>query len=468
MDSAGGREGCLRRAERLSGRAQCGFRTREFVGRGVASGFGVGQGAEQALAALFQGGDHFVEGNNVGLGFLKTFLKRGDVIGGALAARFPAGAFGSDRIAAALAGLTLADVGGDAGLRDGEGGALLLRGALDFLQSRSWIGFAVKLRQFVLDVVEGSLGIGLRGFGAVPCLGNRGHLRFGGASLPFDRFEGVARGDVIGLRVAPKGAEAFFFRGCCGVRGGGLLLFGGQALCFRLGELFALEHVGEAVAFGEALGGRRHAAGDGDEPVPTPEVALAADEALALLQMRLQTCAELARDDADLAQATREFGRCADVEAERLGVGGQGFIVGPDFDAAPTDVGAFVDRRIEIVAEGRNKGCFVAGRDAQRLDDGRHAIFVGRHHELRERFAFGDQRGERHACALGGFALGAREFRKIAELVFGVERGGLDFRDFARETLALLGDGGELQRIGCGSGGRFSIALESGEFGGEL
>ncbi len=60
------------------------------------------------------------------------------------------------------------------------------------------------------------------------------------------------------------------------------------------------------------------------------------------------------------------------------------------------------------------------------------------------------ERGERHACALGGLARCARKLGEVAELVLGVEGGGLDLRDLARETLALLGDGGKLQRIGCG------------------
>ncbi len=55
------RDGRLRFAQRLGRGAQCGLGAGELVGSGIAGSFGVGLGAEQALAAFFEGGDDFLQ-----------------------------------------------------------------------------------------------------------------------------------------------------------------------------------------------------------------------------------------------------------------------------------------------------------------------------------------------------------------------------------------------------------------------
>ena len=85
----------------------------------------------------------------------------------------------------------------------------------------------------------------------------------------------------------------------------------------RACALVALDR-GQAVALGEPLRRRRGAFGGGRESVPPPQIALARDEALAGLELRLQAAAFLARgDDAGLPQAAVELGRGFDMRGER-------------------------------------------------------------------------------------------------------------------------------------------------------
>ena len=376
---------------------------------------------------------------------------------------FPSCALGGERFGAARSGFPLAFVAGDAGLRDRQRRAPILRRFLHLRQACGRIVLRVEARELILDMVEACLGFATVGLRLLARFSDGRELGFGLARLALDGSQRVACCDMVRLRVAPERAQALFLGGGGGVGGGCLLIECGQALNLGALNLLPLEHLREAIALGEALSGGRHAAGDDDESVPPPQVALAADEALALLQVRLQSGAELARHDADLAQAARQFGRCADVQAQWLRVGWEGSVLGAHFDGAPAYGRVLVRRRVEVVAQGCNEGCFVPRRNAQLFYDGRHSVLVGRHHELRQRLALGNERGERHACVLHLLGFEARGLREVAELVLGFERCRLDGRDLAGERLAFLGDCGELEGIGRGGGCSFGIALERRE-----
>jgi hypothetical protein len=120
------------------------------------------------------------------------------------------------------------------------------------------------------------------------------------------------------------------------------------------------------------LGGGRRALGGSRETVPPPQVAGAADEALARLQGRLQLMALGAvGDDAGLAQAAIELRRCLHVSGKLIDARGQHRIVAGHLDMAPMDGCFLLGRRLEIVAESRAERCLVAVRHAQALEDRR-------------------------------------------------------------------------------------------------
>ncbi len=138
---------------------------------------------------------------------------------------------------------------------------------------------------------------------------------------------------------------------------------------------------------------RRRVPGDAVEPVPAPEMAFGADEALAGPQRGLQRRAPLRRDHADPVETAGEEVRRLHMGGERLGTrrqGGRRLVSG---QVGPA--GAVVaHRRAEIVGHRRAERRLVAVGDAQNV----HQAAPGRpvlRQELLERPVLGLKRRER-------------------------------------------------------------------------
>jgi len=287
---------------------------------------------------------------------------------------------------------------------------------------------------------------------------------------------GAAQGEALHVLL---GADGGLVRLCRGVRqvrhvaacghqgdfgvgellGGPGALFGGEIAGDAGGRDFRHEG-GAARALFQLFSGGQRRIGRPHETIPAPEIAFAADEALAGLQLRDEGEAVCAVDEAALRQARHQFGGRFDERAERRRAARQAG-AGIAMAAGPVDGRGGIGGRVEIVVQRGGEGAFKAGRA--------HAI----HHrrsggggELAQQaieplelgfqlaqLAFGGEQRRRQTCfkrtRIVDRAQGCRERRlRGLRLCFGVDMAGagilqrlFQFRGFANGGEFGLGAG---------------------------
>jgi len=263
-------------------------------------------------------------------------------------------------------------------------------------------------------------------------------LRGGGA---LGGGEGVADAVVLGLRFALGAArvllaaESFFRRDACVFESGAGL--GGEIA--RALE-FGFE-VGQAVPLFEPARGGGRRIGGGGVAVPAPERALAGDEALAGLQLGLETLAVRRLDHADLREPARE--RCGAAHEIRKRDGALGKR-GRDVEGRqriPVHRRCDVARHGKIVAHGGAERRLETVFDLHRVDHGRPEVRLADCEEIGERLRLG---GEVARAALG-------DLHRLARRFFRVLRGGARFLRVER---------GIFRRFHAGGGGLEFARLE--------
>ena len=235
----------------------------------------------------------------------------------------------------------------------------------------------------------GGFRLGAVGVEAAVSLGQRRLPRGMAIDLALGIGMTLTRGIGLALRRPPLLARG-------GLRSGsGLQLgFGGfQRLalggCLDAGLLELVFDVDQPCPLGQTPRRAGRGVGCGDKTVPAPDVAFRRHQPLAGLQLRHQLRAALLGDDADLREATRQFGRRLDMRRERLDPFGQSRVALGDAGIGPAHRRRRIDRRIEIVAERRAQRLLIALGDGDAVDDRRPQILGLAVDEFRNRARFG-------------------------------------------------------------------------------
>ncbi len=254
-------------------------------------------------------------------------------------------------------------------------------------------GFGLKARRQFGQRRDGALmramGLGAVGIEAAVSFCQRRLSRGVAIDLALGIGMTFARGIGLALCCAPRIARGSF-RGGSGLQLG---LGGFQRLSLGAGIdtglLKLVFDVDQSRALGETPRRTGRCVGGGDESIPAPDVAFRRHQPLAGLQLRHQLRAALLGDDADLREATRQLDGRIDMRRECLDAVGQGRIAFGDAGIGPAHRRRGIDRRIEIVAEGRAKRLLIALGDGDAVDDRRPQILGLAVDEFGDRARFG-------------------------------------------------------------------------------
>ena len=240
-------------------------------------------------------------------------------------------------------------------------------------------------------------------------VGDGGDLGLGFAGLPFQRRQHVARLGKLALGIAPKLPQAPFLglrRTMPGI-GRRRSAACGLGAALLVGLLFC-QHP-QAASLGQAAGGGGGALRRGDVAVPTPQVALARDEALSRPQPAQQAGALALRHQTDLGEPPRQLGGRRHIGAQRLGARRQDRVaLGGGVDA-PVQGRRLGRWGLQIIAKRRRQRHLVARGDADLIEDRRQATVARGLEQLLERLHLGLQVGGHEvgfACRIAlGFGL---------------------------------------------------------------
>ena len=266
-------------------------------------------------------------------------------------------------------------------------------------------------------------------------------------------FVGLARGAGEFRYVAARGHQRDFRVG--ELFGGLGALLCGQVARDAGGRDFGDQRCAAGPLF-EFFGGRQRRVRGAHETVPAPEIAFAADEALAGQELGDECEALRAFDEAALREAGVQFGRRLDEVAEWRGALGQ---AGADVavSAGPVDGRGHIGWRVEIIVERCGDGAFKAG-GVDAIHHGRRGGRSQLAQQAVEAFEFGFE--------FTDFALCGQQRRRQA----GFERAG--FVDGAESGVEgglcglRLGVGLGVARAGSfEGGGQLGRAADRGEFG---